>query len=449
MIHTSVQTPRGVKDILPREAYYKSRLQRRAADFLASWGYQKVITPTFEYDDALKKGDQPIHGDQLYRFVDRDGNTLALRPEMTTPIARLVATRYRPEQMPIRLHYIGSVFRHDEPQAGRHREFTQIGVELVGAYGRRADGEVVTLAAGLLGELGLGSFRLDLGHTDYFLGLVNGADGSLVRQLRDALLARDFVRYETVVHESALSDRQKNALARLPYLRGSGESVRDIVEEGKALADGMPEALGALRQLVDVIELVGAYGEEKRIGIDLGMMKDLDYYSGLQMEGYVPELGFTLCTGGRYDHLIGRYGWEAPAIGFALGVERAMLALDRQQRNGLFPPPADVYLFAHKGEGPALFQAASLLRNKGVTVQLDVSGDESPGDRGGVVAKADGEPNDGNHRMAARVFVKDGTLQFHVDTSAPSAVTHHLDDGRHVLTLDELVTRLQSEEGRS
>src|SRR5690606_30687227 len=147
MAYKKVQTPRGVKDILPREADIKSRLERRAADYLEKWSYARVVTPTFEYYDALAVGD-PSLGDQLYRFVDRDGSTLALRPEMTTPIARVVATRYRSADMPLRLYYVGNVFRYDEPQSGRQREFTQIGVELLGTTSRRADAEIVTLSVG-------------------------------------------------------------------------------------------------------------------------------------------------------------------------------------------------------------------------------------------------------------------------------------------------------------
>src|SRR5690606_1885204 len=165
--YTVVQPPRGAKDILPREAYVKSRLEQRAAAYLESWGYARVYTPTFEFFDAIAQGDGPVLADSLYRFVDRDGAALALRPDMTIPIARMVATRYQPEDMPLRLYYVGNVFRYAEPQAGRYREFTQVGVELIGAAGPRADAEVVAVAAGVLESLGLASFRLDLGHVGY------------------------------------------------------------------------------------------------------------------------------------------------------------------------------------------------------------------------------------------------------------------------------------------
>lgn len=370
MRDTRVQTPRGVKDILPKEASIKSALERRAADLLERWGYARVITPTFEFEDALKAGDGPILSDQLYRFVDREGATLALRSEMTIPIARLVATRYRSQEMPLRLYYVGNVFRYDEPQAGRHREFTQIGVELLGTRSVRADAEVVVLAAALFQDWGLRSFRLDLGHVAYFQGLVAGVDdAALIKNLRQALLQRDYVRYEGLVAESRLAPKRKRALQALPTLRGS----LDCIEEARGLAADVPGARVALDELFELFRLAQAYGLEHAIGIDLGMIKDFDYYSGLLIEGYVPELGFTLCTGGRYDELVGRFGWDCPARGFAFGVERAMLALDRQGHNeerGADPP--DLFLFTDEADAASLFYAASYLRARGVNVALDV-----------------------------------------------------------------------------
>ena len=221
MKYTVVQTPRGAKDILPREAYVKSRLEQRAAAYLESWGYARVYTPTFEFFDAIAQGDGPVLADSLYRFVDRDGAALALRPDMTIPIARMVATRYQPEDMPLRLYYVGNVFRYAEPQAGRYREFTQVGVELIGAAGPRADAEVVAVAAGVLESLGLASFRLDLGHVGYLRGLVEAVpDGRVGDGLKEALLRRDYVRYEALVNQCGLD---ACAGRRSSPCRGSGK----------------------------------------------------------------------------------------------------------------------------------------------------------------------------------------------------------------------------------
>lgn len=371
MKHTIVQTPRGAKDILPKEAYVKSRLEQRAAAYIERWGYARVYTPTFEFFDAIAQGDGPVLADSLYRFVDRDGATLALRPEMTIPIARMVATRYQPEQMPLRLYYVGSVFRYAEPQAGRYREFTQVGVELIGASGPRADAEVIAVAAGVLESLGLASFRLDLGHVGYFRGLVKAVkDERLSGELKDALLRRDYVRYEATARESGLDPARQRALLALPRLRGDG----DVLAEARGLAQGCDEALQALENLGAIYELVKAQGLGDRVGIDLGITKDIDYYSGLLIEGYTPELGFTLASGGRYDSLVGRFGQEFAATGFAFGVERAMLALDRQGWREQGPPPAEILIAGEAGLEGALLRLAAELRRRGALVEVDVLG---------------------------------------------------------------------------
>jgi len=364
---TKVQTPRGAKDILPPDGYKKSYLEGEAAAFLEAWGYRRVYTPTFEYYDALVQGNGPQIDEKLYRFVDRDGHTLALRPEMTTPIARMAATRYTPAEMPVRLYYVGSVFRYDEVQAGRQREFTQVGVELLGAAGPAADAELVALAVSLLGRLGLRAFHVDLGHIGYIHSLLEAlGDDGLAAELKGALLARDYVRYEALLKGAAMETELKEALLALPEMRGGAE----VVAAAREAAGRYPKAVAALAELEAIYRLASAYGVGEHLAIDLAVVKDFDYYTGLLLEGYTPELGLTLCTGGRYDSLVGRFGSPCPATGFALGVERAMLALERQGWR-LHEPAPDLFLYTETDqEVEALFGAAALLRARGVRVEL-------------------------------------------------------------------------------
>lgn len=370
MKFTKVQTPRGAKDILPPDGYKKSRLEGEAAAFLEEWGYRRVYTPTFEYYDALVQGNGPQIDEKLYRFVDRDGHTLALRPEMTTPIARMAATRYTPDEMPVRLYYVGSVFRYDEVQTGRQREFTQVGVELLGAAGPAADAELVVLAVALLGRLGLRSFHIDLGHIGYIHSLLEEVgDGRLAAELKGALLARDYVRYEGLLRGAAMEAGFKEALLALPTMRGGAE----VIAAASRAAARNPKAVAALQELETVFRLAGAYGVGEQVAIDLALVKDFDYYTGLLLEGYTPELGFTLCTGGRYDSLVGRFGSPCPATGFAFGVERAMLALERQGWRLVEPAP-DLLLYTEPDqEIDVLFGAAAHLRARGVRVELALS----------------------------------------------------------------------------
>ena len=368
--YTKVQTPRGVRDILPPEAQAKSRLEAKASAYLEAWGFERVYTPTFEFYDALAQGDGPVIAEKLYRFVDRDGMTLALRPEMTTPIARVAATRYRDEAAPLRLYYVGSVFRYDEPQTGRHREFTQVGVELIGVDHPAADAEVVLLAIGVLEHLGLSSLKIDLGQIGYFHGLIEGIrDAGYVAELKQALLARDYVRYEALVTGGPVEPARREALLALPGLRGTKEAL----EEARRLAQGAPGSLAAVENLRAIYSLIEAYGLADRVAVDLGMVKDFDYYSGLLLEGYTPELGFTLCTGGRYDTLVGKFGREAPATGFAFGVERAMLALHRQGRREPRSAP-ELFVYGDGSRAEQLFALAAEVRSRGYTAVVDVGG---------------------------------------------------------------------------
>ena len=369
MKFTKVQTPRGARDILPPAGYRKSRVEAQAAAYLEAWGYRRVYTPTFEFYDALVQGNGPEIADKLYRFVDREGHTLALRPEMTIPIARLAATRYTRDELPLRLYYVGNVYRYDEPQTGRQREFTQVGVELLGLPQPAADAEVVALAVTLLAELGLRSFRVDLGHIGYIHGLLRAVgDEELAASLKESLLERDYVRYESLLREGGVEPALREALQAVPSQRGGAEAIR----AARAAAAPFPAAVAALDELEAIYGLVAAYGVAEQVAIDLGVVKDFNYYTGLLLEGYTPELGFTLCSGGRYDTLVGRFGSECPATGFAFGVERAMLALERQGWT-LEEPAPDLLLYTEEDAG-LLFAAAARIRARGVRVELGAPG---------------------------------------------------------------------------
>lgn len=321
---TTLQTPRGVKDLLPDEVREKATLERRLAEVFESWGYAPVATPVFEYADVVALG-SGAPDQRLFRLFDREGNTLALRPEMTTGIARLAATRLGSQPRPLRLHYIANVFRYDEPQQGRQREFWQAGVELIGASGPEADAEMISLAVAALRAVGLREFNIDIGHHGFFGGLLQGLAVQPARrqQLHDALLARNYVELESLAAQ--LKPAEREGLLALPGLLGGAE----VIDRAAPLA-GNTLATDALDELSAVYRAVEAQGCAEHVRIDLSMVKTLDYYTGTVIEGYAPGIGFTLCTGGRYDQLLERFGQADPAVGFALGVERLLLALKEQ-----------------------------------------------------------------------------------------------------------------------
>ncbi len=368
-LYTRRMTPRGLKDFLPKDAARKRAVETALAATFARWGYAEVITPTVEFFECLALGDGPELVEKMYRLFDREGHTLALRPEVTTPIGRIVATRLRDEPKPLRLYYIANVFRYEEPQAGRHREFWQAGVELVGATGPAADAEVIALAATALAAAGLEDFRLDIGQVGYFAGLMAGVDLSHDDRwaLRRALLRRDYVALEEVLDRTGLPGEKQRLLRELPRLRGREDAIARAVE----LADN-PVSRAAAENLGTIYAALAAYGVSERVYIDLGMIKDLDYYTGMVLEGYAPELGFPVCTGGRYDNLIGRFGYDCPATGFVIGVERLMLSLEGQRA---LPADAGVpqWLVSGDGSGRArALAAAAALRERGLAVEVDV-----------------------------------------------------------------------------
>lgn len=370
--YTRVMTPRGVRDFLPREAARKRAVESALQTTFHRWGYDEVITPTVEFLESLAQSNGPDMSEKMYRLFDREGHILALRPEVTTPIARIVATRLKDEARPIRLHYVANVFRHEELHAGRQREFWQAGVELVGAAGPAADAEIIALAVTALEAAGLRDFRIDIGQVGYFNGVI--ADVDLDRDvrtaLRRALLRRDYVALPDVVARAGLSDDKQRLLNELPTLQGRGEAI----ERALSLADNELSRQAAENAL-EVYMALESYGVQERVRVDFGMIKDLDYYTGMVLEGYTPDIGFPVCTGGRYDQLIGKFGCECPATGFVVGVERIMQALEAQTAAPDEPIGPGTWFVASDEAGRArAVEAAAQRRAAGARVVVDVMG---------------------------------------------------------------------------
>lgn len=332
------------------------------------WGYREIITPTMEFDDALAVGGGPHLTHSLYRFFEREGDILALRPDITTPIARVVATRLRDEPKPLRFGYCANVFRYAEPQAGRQREFYQAGVELVGSTSYRADAEIVALAVESLKTVGLKDFRIDIGQIDYYNGIMQHAalTPKQQRMIRQALLHKDYVGLEAVLVTTDLPEDDRRLLRRLPDLRGGGEVLEEAAERVNN-----PVSRAAVDNLRALYETLESYGLSGQVCIDLGMIKDIDYYTGMVLEAYTADMGFTIGTGGRYDNLIGQFGYQCPATGFALGVERIMLALSRQRGWAADSPRRILCLDAPRKPGLA-FKVSQMLRQAGLIVECEV-----------------------------------------------------------------------------
>ena len=341
------QIPYGTRDFLPREAKQKRVMEGALAELFASWGYDEVVTPTFEYSDTIATGAGNDILQSLFKFIDKDNRIVVLRPDMTTPIARVAATRLRETGATARLFYLTNVFRQEQAQAGRQCEFYQAGVELLGEAGPAADAEVIALAAEAMMEAGLEKFQISLGQVEFINGMMQETGLALreQRRLMYAMMRRDLVGLEEILAQSSLTPGIINLLRQIPVLHGR----EDLLEKAHGLVQN-DVSRRALDNLADIYRLLRDYGVEKYVNFDLGIIRDLDYYTGMVMEGYTPGLGFPLFGGGRYDTMLASFGMDRPATGFALGIERMMLALERQgialgnTSQGLFVGWKDGYL---------------------------------------------------------------------------------------------------------
>jgi ATP phosphoribosyltransferase regulatory subunit len=362
--------PEGVRDLLFADAAALRGMVAALRRLWTSWGYHELILPTFEYADTLATDVGSEIDAEMYRFFDRRGRTLALRPDLTIPTARVVGTRLFDQPMPLRVSYAGSAFRHEPPRAGRQHEFIQAGIELIGAPGQMADAEVVALAVASLREVGLPSFRIMLGHVGFFRGLLEAL--ALPEQsaglLRSALNRKAEAELADLL--LGLGDVPKDTreiLLALPRLTGPATV---LAEAQRYCLNGPMEA--AINELRAVTGLLEAYEVVDAVAYDLSEVRDLNYYTGLTFEGFAPGLGVALISGGRYDQLIEHFGAAQPAVGWALTMDLVLEACESQGVRAA-EPVADLLLSVAGSASSALKWAAEV-RRRGLQVEIDALG---------------------------------------------------------------------------
>lgn len=314
-------TPPGTRDILPDEMREIRALQSALLEVFERYGYGEVRTPTIEYDEVLARAGDAA-APPAHRFFGESGELLAMRSDMTVPIARLVASRLAGEDGPFRLCYSGTAYRAVRPQRGQMREFMQSGLELVGAPAPDGTAEVVEVLSAALDAAGLTRAVIGLGDADLFKQLLDelGVDGEARARVLDRLAAHDLVGLELEVDELDLPAGERETLLRLPNIRGTSEVLETAHELG---GEAVERATG---RLTATYEALRARGVADRIQLDLGLLRDLGYYTGAIVEVYDPAVGHVLGGGGRYDELMGRFGRPLPAAGFALYLERLHIA---------------------------------------------------------------------------------------------------------------------------
>ncbi|MDF2629898.1 MAG: hisS2 [Symbiobacteriaceae bacterium] len=368
------QIPEGVRDQLPREAAQMRRLADRLGEVFGTWGYREVVTPGLEYLETVTAGAGSLgRREDLYQLFDRKGRTLALRPDMTTPIARVAATKMAGEPLPLRLSYFAPVYRYRAQKAGSVSEIWQAGIELIGAAGAAADGEVVALACGALAASGLEGFKLGLGHVDFVEGIFAeaGVDRATEEALKEALVARDLVAFEKGVREAGLPGEKAELLTAMASFQGSYEQA--VARFGGVGESGAGRVVRALRELGTMLQLLAELGVAGQVSLDLGLTRSLGYYTGVVFEGYAPGVGSPVLGGGRYDNLLADFGGRLPATGFALELDRLLVALERQ---GRLPgaPGLDAVVECPPDRVGEAMAAARELRGRGLTVEVDLLG---------------------------------------------------------------------------
>lgn len=351
MIQRMFHTPEGVRDVYNGECQRKQFLTRELKDVVHSYGYCDIETPTFEYFDVFSREVGTTPSKDLYKFFDREGNTLVLRPDFTPSVARAAAKYFLEDGFPVRLCYQGSTFINNSSYQGRLKESTEMGVELIGDDSIDADAEILTMTVEMLKKTGLSEFQISVGQVDFFKSLIEEAHMSeeTVMELRELISNKNHFGVEELIASQKLPSRLEQAFLRLPQLFGSS----DILQEAKELTDN-PRALAAVRRLEQIYEILKLYGADRYVSFDLGMLSKYKYYTGIIFQGYTYGSGSPLVKGGRYDSLMGHFLRPAPAIGFALVMEQVMNALERQNISTDIENSSALILFDPKARACAL-----------------------------------------------------------------------------------------------
>ncbi len=361
-----LHTPEGVRDIYNQECEQKLALQERMHRAIKSYGYRDIETPTFEFFDVFSKEIGTIPSRDLYKFFDREGNTLVLRPDFTPPIARAAAKYYLNDNMAVRLTYLGNAFVNSSSLQGRLKETTQIGAELIGDDSADADAEVVALVIRTLLESGLKEFQISLGHAGFFQALTEeaGFDEEMVGELRRLISNKNTFGVERFLEQWGADDGCKKIFSSLSGLFGG----REVLEQARELAAGQ-KALASLDRLEEIWEILKLYQVEKYVSFDLGMLNRYRYYTGIIFRGYTMGTGDVVVKGGRYDHLLGHFGKDAPSVGFVAVIDQLLVAMNRQKITQPVSVKHCMILYEEEKREEAIRKATEL-RGEGIETEL-------------------------------------------------------------------------------
>lgn len=361
-----LHTPEGVRDIYNEECEKKLALQGRLHEVMKSYGYRDIETPTFEFFDVFSKEVGTTPSKDLYKFFDREGNTLVLRPDITPSIARAAAKYFGEETDPLRFCYVGNTFINNSSYQGYLKETTQLGAELIGDNSVDSDAEVIAMVIECLLKAGLKEFQVSIGQVDFFESLLKeaGITGAEEEELKRLISNKNNFGVEELLSEKNIRPDLKELLVALPKLYGGTEAL----EKARSMTKNQ-EALTALRRLEEIYEILCVYGVERYVSFDLGMLSKYMYYTGVIFRAFTFGTGGAVVKGGRYDQLLGHFGKEAPSIGFVVVVNQLVNALERQKIS--MPAPQEPVVLRYRPqERDEAIRKAEKLRREGAYVAL-------------------------------------------------------------------------------
>lgn len=323
-----LHTPEGVRDLYESECEERFLIQDRIRNVFHTYGYRGIQTPSFEFFDIFNQERGSVASRHMFKFFDRDNNTMVLRPDFTPGIARCAAKYYENAKTPVRLCYTGSTFINNSSYQGRLKEMTQEGCELIGDSSVYADAELIALLIESILSSGLKDFQVEIGHIGFFQGLAAeaGLSKESEEKLRAVLRHKNLFLIDELLEGEQVSASVREAICRLPQIFGTAE----ILEKAKSLT-GSAQALNAIAHLEEVYRLLTLYGVGQYVSFDLGVLSGLNYYTGMIFRAYTHDVGEPIAQGGRYDRLIGQFGSEKASIGFAITVDLLHQAIHRQK----------------------------------------------------------------------------------------------------------------------
>ncbi len=318
------EKPLGMRDTLPGLFKLKHTIKQRMMDETIQYGYRFLETSSLEYYETVGKV-SAIRDLQLFKLLDKDGHSLVLRPDMTSPIARVASSHLLKEGNPMRLAYSANVFRAQEKEGGRPAEFEQFGIELIGDQTLSADAEVLSLLSSVLKAAGVERYHITIGHIGFVQDLLLHFGGceETAGIMRKFLFEKNYVGFKEYVNQMPISLKDREILHRFLELKGG----REILKLAEELTDRQmgQDAVQELKKLAAILHLIN---HDEMITYDLSLVSHMDYYTGILFEVFGENVGFPIGNGGRYNELYKQFGTDAPATGFGLRLDRILESLD-------------------------------------------------------------------------------------------------------------------------